>query len=322
MAGHINNHEIIRKHQLGELTVSAVDALDISFIFTMFAKQTYQLWLESYFKYALFPIAAAANIIKALLAWRGVAIERNEQTGKVKTNLVLRAMVETLVAAAITVAVVGGLAFASIFSSVSPIIFTAALAAKSFYHLLASVYYFGKASAATTLESKKENRNLAVSNAVIGAAVGLTSAAVALVMIVAKPFLAPLGILAGLIGASFAIVKLTNLSGRAPQEGGVGNSTTIISASPDGNHSNSSTKLISQTLSNNQQNQVTTPLAICNNQPVEAYAEPQLPNSTPETMQEGNEKKTGQPEQQVDQSELEPNLNEAIISHLTPSFKA
>lgn len=211
MTGHTNNPVLIHQNQKAELAVNAVDALDISMIFSMFLKNTLHALLESYLKYALFPLAAAANGIKAMLAWRQVILEHDEKTGKLKTNLIVRAIIETIVATAITIAVVGALAFSSIFSTAAPIIFAATLSFKASYHLLAGCYYSAKESVSADIAIKNESRQLADSNIVAAISGTFTTVAVVAVLIFAKPLFATLGIAAGIIGSGFAIYKLCQM---------------------------------------------------------------------------------------------------------------
>lgn len=248
MAGHPNNPQAILNNQKAELSVTAVEALDISAIFLLFL-DIFRKLLETYFKYVLFPIAAAGNIIKAVLAWRQVTLEHDELTGKLKSNLILRAIVETLAATAITVAVIGALAFASVFSTISPIIFAATLGAKSAFHLLCTVFYAGKISFAQDPVNKNECKKQIYNNAMASVSSGLTSLAVVCVMILAKPFLAPIGIAAGLVMGLYALAALGSLvfkSLKKPQP------TSSSSNNPTENHDGPDRPLTNNTKLHNQ----------------------------------------------------------------------
>lgn len=193
-------------HQI-ELGVVVLDLSTLISIFFFFLKRTWHATLEASFKFALFPLAALFNIGRAVLAWRQVYLERNEVTGKYKSNLILRAAVETLAAAAITTAVIGGLAFTTAFSAISPIIFAATMASKTAYHATAAFYYWGRSLIASG-DNKTLFKNIAANNTVAALSSGLTTTGIVGVMLLGKAILAPLVIAAGVIGTSFAIFRL------------------------------------------------------------------------------------------------------------------
>lgn len=128
----LNKKETIRKasatNQQALASVGFLDSLDFAAIFTMFLHPVLHKFLEEIGKYFMFPIAAAASLIQAILAWRQAYIDGG------KTRSIVHAVVESLAAAAITTAVVGTLAASTVFALVTPIIFTATLAAKTVYH--------------------------------------------------------------------------------------------------------------------------------------------------------------------------------------------
>lgn len=180
--------------------VGFIDNVDLGAIYVMFLKPMLHKFLEETGKYFMFPIAAAASVIKAALAWRQVYIDR-------KSRSVVTAAVETVSALAITTAVVGALAASALFALATPIIFTATMAAKTLFHAGSAIYYAGKAAAHKEPEKKAKYRTLAKNNA-IGAAAGLVATvAVATVFLLGKIALAGIGIAAAVVGGTLAAIK-------------------------------------------------------------------------------------------------------------------
>ena len=121
--------------QASAATASVADATDLGAIFV--CKQMFIHFLETTGHFILFPIAAGIALLQSFLAWRRVYLDG----GKDK-NKIVNAIVETLVALTITAAVIIALTMATV---IAPIMFTAAVAFKSVYHLGNSLYYLSKA---------------------------------------------------------------------------------------------------------------------------------------------------------------------------------
>lgn len=119
--------------------VGFLDALNIGSIYTMFLSPILLKFLEETAKYFLFPIAAGAACIQAILAWRQAYIDKGE------TRSLVWAGIETVSAIAITAAVIGTLVATAKFVLASPIIFTVVTVGKLVFHLGAANYYRGKA---------------------------------------------------------------------------------------------------------------------------------------------------------------------------------
>lgn len=185
------------------MVAATVDSIDIAAIFGTFLTDVGHRFLEETGRFFMFPIAAMASAIRAVLAWRQVKIDKGEN------GTIGRAVVETVGALAVVTAVVGGLAAASFAAVASPIIFVAALAAKTLFHLASSIYYFAKSfKSSNTQQETQHYRAMALSNVIGTVALALATVAVGFVMIMAKPALAILGVIAGTIGTAFGLYKL------------------------------------------------------------------------------------------------------------------
>jgi len=197
-----NNARKREINQTADLAVGVVDSLTLSTIFVTFLTEVMQRFLEETGRFIFFPLAAAGALIRAGLAWRQAKLDNG------KNGTFARAMVETVAALAISTAVIGGFVAAAIFATVSPIIFTATMAAKSLFHVGSAAYYWGKSAATLDPEKQKGYRNAARAHAVGAVASVLATVAVGLVMIAAKPLMAVFGITAGGIGAAFSFYNL------------------------------------------------------------------------------------------------------------------
>lgn len=185
-----------------EAVAMGVDALDLGGIFVLSVDTLLAQFLQSMAKYFLFPVAALMGILRSILAWRQVALERGKQSGTI-----VAALVETIAALGITTAVVGGLLFSWIFQNFPPMIFAGVMGFKAIYNAISSIYYWGKSSG--TDDSTQEYKLKAIGHAISAVVNVLATAAVTLVMIVmAKPLFAVLGIAAGTIGVGYAIYKV------------------------------------------------------------------------------------------------------------------
>lgn len=194
-------------NQKVDLGIAVADSANLSAIFMMFLQDTWQRFLEDIGHTFMFPLAAAGAVIRAALAWRQAKLDNG------KNGTVARAVVETVSAAAITTAVVGGFVAAATFATVAPIIFTAVLAAKTLFHAGSALYYMGKAAVANksqdpAVREKANGYRSAARAHGVGAVAGIfATAAVALVMLAGFKIFAVLGIVAGVIGIGYSIYK-------------------------------------------------------------------------------------------------------------------
>lgn len=191
----LNNQKII-------LDVAIVDSMNLTAIFTLFLKETFAKFLEEIGKFFMFPLAAMAGCIQAVLAWRQAGLDDG------KASSIGRAVVETASAIAITTAVIGGLVGATTFALAAPIIFTATLAAKAVYHIGLSIYHFyqsAKAWAKNDVAGHASHLAAARANAIAATALILATVAVSLVMLAGKTAFAVFGVISGVIGTGYAI---------------------------------------------------------------------------------------------------------------------
>jgi hypothetical protein len=187
------------------MTVGFLDSLDLAAIFGMFLVPFLHTFLEETGKYFMFPFAAASGLAQAGLKWWQVYLDRG------KSRTVAEASVETLGAAAITVAVVGVLAAPLIFAAATPIIFTAAVGGRTLWNAGSALFYLGKALTSDTPEMKRENLRKAAHSTVATVAGILATAAVVGVFLLAHAALAPIGIAAGLFSAAYLVYSGVNM---------------------------------------------------------------------------------------------------------------
>lgn len=177
----------------------------IGSLFGMFLNETSRAFLETTLKSVLFPVVMLMDVIQAILAWR------EAQLAGFKKGLVGKAILETVAAAAISVAVIGGFVAAALFASAAPIIFTAVMGTKTLYHAGASIYHFNKYRSEEIPEQKSSLGNTAAQHFVATIALTLTTVSIGLVMLAGKFAFAALGVAAsvGMIGYGVitAIVK-------------------------------------------------------------------------------------------------------------------
>ncbi|VVC75089.1 hypothetical protein AQUSIP_03650 [Aquicella siphonis] len=193
--------ESIENNRRWSALVSFFESLDLAAIYALFLKSFLHKFLEETGKYFLFPIAAAASLITAALAWREAYLSGG------KTRTLVHAGVETVAAAAITTAVVGSLVATTLFAVATPIIFTTVMAAKTVYHAGAAMYYLGKSVGKSEPEKKAKYRSMAAGNAIAAIAGVVATAAVAGVFLLGKTVVAGVGLAVGLFGAGYAVYR-------------------------------------------------------------------------------------------------------------------
>jgi hypothetical protein len=190
------------RNQQASLIVGAADAMTLSTIFFMFLSEVMHRMLEETARFALFPVAAALSLIRAGLAWRQAKLDEG------RNGTLAAAGVETVTALAVSTAVIGGLALGAVFAAVSPIIFVVTMAAKTLFHLGSAAYYLAKSFMPSISNDERDAfRSAARSHAVGALAVGLATIAIGFVMIAAKPIVAIVGVIAGLIGTAYSLYK-------------------------------------------------------------------------------------------------------------------
>jgi len=187
--------EAIKNNQRAGAAVGTIDSLNLAAIFTMFLQGFMHKFLEELGKYFMFPIAAAASVIQAILAWRQAYLDGGQ------SRSIVHAVVETVTAVAVTTAVIGALVATSVFAVATPIIFTAVMAGKTLYHAGSAMYYAGKYAVTNNFVDKTN----AINNGIAATAGLVATAAVTGVFLLGKIAVAAVGIVAGIFGAAFAL---------------------------------------------------------------------------------------------------------------------
>jgi hypothetical protein len=141
------------KNAIAQASSGVIESLSLATIYTMFFKPFLFQFLEEIGKYFLFPIVAGGAVVHAVLAWRQAYIDGG------KTRSVVSAVVETIAAVAIVIAVVGSLAATALFALAAPIIFTAVIAGKTLFNAGSAIYYGIKAASTKETELDKHGES-------------------------------------------------------------------------------------------------------------------------------------------------------------------
>lgn len=223
------------KNGIGDAIVSFIDAIDIGAIYTMFLKPFLHQFLEDIGKYFLFPIAAGAGVVKAILSWRHAYLDKGD------ARSVVPAVVETLGALAIVAAVIGSMVASALFVLATPIIFTAVVGGKTLFQLGSTIYYAGKAAGTDNLE-KKQEFNTRAKNSLINTIAGtIATVAVACVFLFGKLAIAAVGVAGAGVIACLAVYR----GYKAYQES---QKTTLITVNPPADNFSSSDARLIQSL--------------------------------------------------------------------------
>jgi hypothetical protein len=210
-SGNNNYHTHIawHKNEIAHFSVNAANQFNRASNLTtaaIFASAS-RVVLDSLAQYLFLPVSVLTAIITAILAWRRVKLEECEP------HSIAKAVLETLVACALTAALIGVLAFTSLFSLAAPVISAATLGAKSLFSIGSAIYYAVKARCAAS-ETERDEYRSKIKNAAMDGIIGLfvTSALVALI-IFATPVVKLISMLTG-IGGSIAacIIALTRVN--------------------------------------------------------------------------------------------------------------
>lgn len=181
-----------------EAAVVTAEMMDVGLIFGF--KQYLPEVLAGLGHVILFPIAAAASLIRAILKIRAAYLAKKEN----KRSAILKAVVELIAAFTIIAAVIGAFVAAATFDIVAPILFTVALGFKTFFHLGASLYYAMKVQLNSTVEEKKSSLEKMKANLILAAVAAMTTVASGLVFVAHKATFGILGIVGGILGAAYA----------------------------------------------------------------------------------------------------------------------
>lgn len=168
-------------------------------VFGMFPFEASRLFLETTLKNLLFPFLLFADIFQAILAWR------RAQLSGFKNEMILKAVLETLAGAAITVAVLGSFLGGALFALATPIIFTAVVSAKAIYHGVSSIYHAYKAVTSDTLAKKAEHKQKAIADGIGAVTMAVSAVAVGLVMLAGKFVCAFIGAAAAAVSVGYGL---------------------------------------------------------------------------------------------------------------------
>lgn len=201
--------EKIRKTNIGISSILAVDLFDLSMIF--YFATTFKPLFESILRYAFLPIAFTS-------AWMiGVLTLRQAYLKKFPGQLTAKAVIELVCAAALTASVIGGFIAAATFAVAGPALIACAFGCKSLYNFGSAIYFGVKAARTSDPIQKYELKKLAIESFIGGLIGALSTAGIITVLLLAKPALAILGIIAGAIGCTAAVIKCIDLIVRKPE---------------------------------------------------------------------------------------------------------
>ncbi len=184
-----------------EAAVVTAEMIDVGLIFAF--KQYLPEILAGLGHVIMFPFAAGASLVRAILKIREAYLEKKEN----KPGAIMRASVETLSALTLSAAVIGTFVAAATFDVLAPILFTAALSFKTLFHLSASLYYGVKAGFTEDREAKQRYQAKMKTNFVLTVVTAATTVASGLVFIAHKATFGVLGIIGGALGAVYAAYK-------------------------------------------------------------------------------------------------------------------
>lgn len=206
----IEEQRQLRATNIVSASAATVDLSTLATIFFLLSKEMLKIAFEKMAKYILLPVAAAANIIQAVFAWRKAYLENGEG------NAVRTAIVETIGAAMITTAVIGSLVASAVFAVVGPALFAAAFTMKTLFNFGNAIYNGVLAARERNPEMKTALRAKAIESTIGGVVGVIATAAVVGVMLLGKVAMTIAGIIAGVAGATLAIKKVTELANQSP----------------------------------------------------------------------------------------------------------
>lgn len=141
----------------------------------------YSTVLSAVWQMFLLPAAAIFGIISAIISWRMAALNKNEGYGWVK------AVVDTVFAAALVAATIGAIVATVAFSVVGPAIYAATIAGKALFNFGSAIYLAFKARH-TEDAVLKADYSARAKNALVEGVVGtVISGAIAAITFVASP---------------------------------------------------------------------------------------------------------------------------------------
>ena len=174
------------------------DSLDLGVILALhFPHEALKVILEAT-KFFLFPFAIFTNVYMAIYAIRVAWKERTQ-------SKILHAVIETIAALVVAVAVMASLIFHTATAAIVPLVFTLNLAAKGFYHWMRAIYY-GVSGYLEKDEVKKQAHNDLAKGAVKSAtSLTLLALGVGFIMLMTSSVMHIIGPIVGVIGAVLGI---------------------------------------------------------------------------------------------------------------------
>jgi hypothetical protein len=181
--------------------VGFIDGLNLGFIYSSFLIPLFHQFMMEVGKYIFFPMCVLAQIILSVLNWHQCYLDG------MKPRAMVTAMVNSIAAVALTIAVCGGLFALSVFAIVTPIMFAATTIANTLFHMGSMIYYLVKLYNEKDPIIRSEYKSM-VKAEVIASVVGvIATGAVVGVLLLGKLFLAPLGILVGVFVVTASVIQ-------------------------------------------------------------------------------------------------------------------
>lgn len=208
------NDEELKLNQKLTVGVGMVDSANLITMFVFYLKDAWLVLLQETARFILFPVSASITMVQMILAWRKAKLENSSDAW-------VHAGVEIVVGLGLITAMVGSLIAAPIFAAVAPFIFTVLLALKTLYTIGKAFYYSYKAYEAgqqaesasevdkpTWIERQKDYQTKAYQHGITAFALVLLTIAVPFVMILLKPIVPILGVIAGALGFIYGAYQL------------------------------------------------------------------------------------------------------------------
>ena len=204
-------------------SVGIFDYLNTTAIYISYLTPVMKEVLFRTLQYIFFPIYAANTIIYAVLGLTNLLFDRDRDNGKLKTENIIRLVVNTLSAVLVTTAVIGTLAFAGVMGVASTFLFAANIVVSTTYNFSGAGYhfyqYFKKGRMLKNPELSEQEREIlthertmhsqkGMGYLVIGATIAIIALGGALAVLGGFLPLAGIGVAAALIGVGFCIYAI------------------------------------------------------------------------------------------------------------------
>jgi hypothetical protein len=185
--------------------IVALSSLNLSAYFYMISSEALLHSLTAVGQYIIFPFAALTSTLYAVAAWRTALLHKNRK------HLLVRAIAETIGAAAIITSVALTMIYGIGTSIIGPAVLASFLGAKTVYQAASAIFFGIRATQTNNPAKKAEYRDKAKYAIYSTLAGAMTTAAVIAVDIFLKPVVSILGILAGAFAAAYSILKVVDI---------------------------------------------------------------------------------------------------------------